>query len=98
MQSAALSWVVLNELIAAEEIKADADKVRATLEEMAASYEDKEEVINYYMSQPQQLQQIEGMVIEEEVVEKLLEKAKVSEETLSYEEVMSPPAQEDEED
>lgn len=90
--------LVLNELIAAEEIKADADKVRATLEEMAASYEDKEEVINYYMSQPQQLQQIEGMVIEEEVVEKLLEKAKVSEETLSYEEVMSPPAQEDEED
>ena len=90
--------LVLNELIAAEEIKADADKVRATLEEMAASYEDKEEVINYYMSQPQQLQQIEGMVIEEEVVEKLLEKAKVSEETLTYEEVMSPPAQEDEED
>jgi trigger factor len=87
----------LNELIAAEEIKADADKVRATLEEMAASYEDKEEVINYYMSQPQQLQQIEGMVIEEEVVEKLLEKAKVSEETLSYEEVMSPPAKEAEE-
>lgn len=90
--------LVLNELIAAEDIKADADKVRATLEEMAASYEDKEEVINWYMSQPQQLQQIEGMVIEEEVVEKLLEKAKVSEETLSYEEVMSPPAQEDEED
>ena len=89
--------LVLNELISAEDIKADADKVRETLEEMAASYEDKEEVINWYMSQPQQLQQIEGIVIEEQVVEKLLEKSKVSEETLSYKEVMSPPSSEDEE-
>ncbi|NKI17333.1 trigger factor [Spongiibacter sp. KMU-166] len=90
--------LVLNELITSEKITADSDKVRAALEEMASSYEDKEEVINWYMSQPEQLQQIEGMVIEEEVVEKLLEKSKVSEETLSYEEVMSPPAKEDEED
>lgn len=89
--------LVLNELISSEEIKADADKVRETLEEMAASYEDKEEVISWYMSQPQQLQQIEGIVIEEQVVEKLLEKSKVSEETLSYKEVMSPPSSEDEE-
>ncbi|CAA0119087.1 trigger factor [Zhongshania aliphaticivorans] len=89
--------LVLNELISVEGIKADEGKVRAALEEMAASYEDKEEIINWYMSNPQQLQQIEGMVIEEEVVEKLLEKSKLSEETLSYEEVMSPPAKEAEE-
>tara|TARA_R110002096_G_scaffold104877_12_gene230975 strand:- start:734 stop:2062 length:1329 start_codon:yes stop_codon:yes gene_type:complete len=89
--------LVLNELISIEGIKAEEDKVRAALEEMAASFEDKDEIINWYMSNPQQLQQIEGMVIEEEVVEKLLEKSKVSEETLSYEEIMSPPAQEAEE-
>ncbi|CAA0089324.1 Trigger factor [Zhongshania aliphaticivorans] len=89
--------LVLNEIISLEGIKAEEAKVRAALEEMAASYEDKDEIINWYMSNPQQLQQIEGMVIEEEVVEKLLEKAKVSEETLSYEEVMSPPAKEAEE-
>ncbi|MEX1669313.1 trigger factor [Zhongshania guokunii] len=86
--------LVLNQLISAEGIKADSDKVRAALEEMSASFEDKDEIISYYMNNPQQLQQIEGMVIEEEVVEKLLEKSKVSEETLSYEEVMSPPAEE----
>ncbi|WP_295877617.1 trigger factor [uncultured Zhongshania sp.] len=89
--------LVLNELISIEGIKAEEGKVRAALEEMAASFEDKDEIINWYMSNPQQLQQIEGMVIEEEVVEKLLEKSKVSEETLSYEEIMSPPAQEAEE-
>lgn len=90
--------LVLNELISSEGIKAEETKVRAALEEMAASYEgDKDEIVNWYMSNPEQLQQIEGMVIEEEVVEKLLEKSQVSEETLSYEEVMSPPAEEAEE-
>ncbi|AKH69811.1 trigger factor [Spongiibacter sp. IMCC21906] len=87
--------LILNELITIEGIKADQDKVKAALAEMAESYEDKDEIINWYMSNPQQLQQIEAMVVEEEVVEKLLEKAKVSEETLSYEEVLSPPQEED---
>lgn len=87
--------LILNELITVEGIKADQDKVKAALAEMAESYEDKDEIINWYMSNPQQLQQIEAMVVEEEVVEKLLEKAKVSEETLSYEEVLSPPQEED---
>ncbi|GAB3380999.1 trigger factor [Spongiibacter taiwanensis] len=87
--------LVLNELINAEGITASQDKVKAALEEMAESYEDKDEIINWYMGNPQQLQQIQAMVVEEEVVEKLLEKSKVSEETLSYEEVLSPPQQED---
>lgn len=87
--------LVLNELISSQDIKADREKVKAALEELAESYEDKEEIVNWYMNNPQQLQQIEAMVVEEEVVEKLLENAKVSEETLSYEQVMSPPQEED---
>jgi trigger factor len=83
--------LVMNEIISKEEISADAAKVDEALEDLAGSYEDKDEVIAWYKSNPQQLQQIEGMVIEETVVENLLEKAKLSEETLSYEEVMSPP-------
>lgn len=84
--------LVLNEIIAQEEIKADQAAVKAKVEEMAESYEDKDEVIQWYMSNPQYLQQIEGLVIEEAVVEKLLEKSQLSEETLSYQELMSPPA------
>ncbi|MBD2859680.1 trigger factor [Spongiibacter sp. KMU-158] len=83
--------LVINEIITAEDIKADAAKVDEALEELAGSYEDKDEVISWYKSNPQQLQQIEGMVIEETVVEKLLEKAQLSDVTLSYEEVLTPP-------
>jgi trigger factor len=48
-------------------------------------------VVNWYYSNPQQLQGIESLVVENQVVDNLLEKAQVSEETSSYEKVMSPP-------
>ncbi len=86
--------LVLNELVNSESIEADADKVRAAIEKMAASYEDKEQVINWYYSNPQQLQGIESLVVENQVVDNLLEKAQVTEETSSYEKVMSPPDEE----
>ncbi len=90
--------LILNELVSSESLKADADKVRAAIEEMAEGYEDKEEVINYYYGNQQQLQGVESLVLEDQIVENLLEKAKVSEETSSYEKVMSPPEQEADEE
>lgn len=83
--------LVLNELVSAESIAADADKVREAVEKMAETYQDKEQVINWYYSNPQQLRAIESLVVENQVVDKLLEKAQLSEETSSYEKVMSPP-------
>lgn len=83
--------LVLNELVSAESIEADADKVRAAIEKMAETYQDKEQVVNWYYSNPQQLRGIESLVVENQVVDKLLEKAQLSEETSSYEKVMSPP-------
>ncbi|MFT5574736.1 MAG: trigger factor [Bermanella sp.] len=83
--------LVLNELVNSESIEADADKVRAAIEKMAETYQDKDEVVNWYYSNPQQLRGIESLVVENQVVDKLLEKAQLSEETSSYEKVMSPP-------
>lgn len=88
--------LILNELVNQEDIKADPEAVRAKVEELAENYEDKEQVINHYYSNPQQLQAIESLIVENKVVENLLEKAKVSEETSTYEQVMSPPEPETE--
>ena len=84
--------LVLNELITAEGIKADADKVKETIEGFAATYEDPQEVINFYYGNQQQLQQVESMVIEDTVVEHILAKAKVTEKASSYDEVLAPEA------
>lgn len=85
--------LLLNQIISKEGIKADADRVRSTIEEMAATYEDPQEVINYYYNNRQQLQAVEALVLEEQVVEKLLAGAKVTEQACSYEEaIKSEPA------
>ena len=80
--------LILNAVIEKHEISADADKVRAAIEKIAEGYEDKDMVINHYYSNPQQLQGVEGMVVEDAAVEKILEKAKLSDETSSYDEIV----------
>lgn len=81
--------LVLNEYISQQEIAADPDKVKETIEGFAATYEDPQEVINYYYSNDKQLQDVQSMVLEDTVVEHLLAQATVTEKPSSYEEVMS---------
>lgn len=81
--------LVMAELISANEIKADGDKVRATIEEMAATYQDPQEVINYYYSNQDQLAAVESKVLEDQVVAKLLENATVVEKETDYQEAIS---------
>ena len=80
--------LVLNEFISKESLKADADKVRETIEEMAATYQDPEEVINHYYGNQEQLSAIESMVLEDQIVEKILESADVSDSECSYQEAL----------
>ena len=76
--------LLLSEMVSRFELKADADKVRETIEEMASTYQDPEEVINWYYSNQEQLSSIESRVLEDQVVEKLLESANITEKECSY--------------
>jgi trigger factor len=82
--------LILNEIIARENLKADAARVRGTIEEMASTYEDPQEVIDWYFNNQQQLQGVQSLVLEDQVVESLLARAKVTEKAGSYEEVLKP--------
>ncbi|MFT3931351.1 MAG: trigger factor [Spongiibacteraceae bacterium] len=82
--------LILNEIIIKENVRPDAADVRSAIEEVASTYEDPQEVIDWYYSNRQQLQGIEAMVAEDKVVEQLLSRAKVSEKAASYEEVLKP--------
>ena len=81
--------LILAELIQKLELKPDAEKVRAAIEEMASTYQDPEEVINHYYSDSQQLASVESMVLEDLVVEKLLEDANITESECTYQEALS---------
>ena len=81
--------LILSEIISKSELKADPEKVRATIEEMASTYQDPEEVINYYYSNQEQLSSVESKVLEDAVVEKLLADANIKDNECSYQEAIS---------
>ena len=81
--------LVLATLVSEYNIKPDADRVRETIEEIASTYEDPEEVVNYYYSNQEQLNAIENRVLEDQVVEKLQEQLKVEDKACSYQEAIS---------
>ena len=56
---------------------------------MASTYQDPEEVINYYYSNQEQLSSVESRVLEDQAVEKLLENANIAEKQCNYQEAIS---------
>ncbi|GAA6152099.1 trigger factor [Pseudoteredinibacter isoporae] len=85
--------LIVGELVKKEELKVDADAVKAMVEEMASTYQDPEEVVNYYYSNRELLAGVESAVLEDQVVDHILEKAKVEEVKSDYEEVIKPAQQ-----
>ncbi|MEM7196366.1 MAG: trigger factor [Pseudomonadota bacterium] len=84
--------LIAREVIQKHELKVDADRVRARIEEMAEGYDDCEAFVNYYYGEPARLQQIEAMVLEEQLVEAMMATATVKEVTQSFQEFMNPAA------
>jgi len=81
--------LILAELIAAHDLKADPDALRGAVEEIASTYQDPEEVINWYYANQDQLAAVESKVLEDSVVEKLLEDATITEKSCSYQEAIA---------
>ena len=82
--------LIINEIIQQNELKASPAKVREIIEELAAGYENPEEVVAWYYNESEQLQQIEGMALEESAIDLILGKAQVDEKKTSYEEALKP--------
>jgi trigger factor len=81
--------LLLAEIAQREGIKADPQRVRAEIERMAAGFDDKDMVINWYYSQPERLQEIENMTLEEQLVDWVLSKVQVTEETLTFDDAVA---------
>lgn len=86
-RSVALGLLV-GEVIKAHKLQVDQDRVRALIQEVAESYESPEEVIGWYYSNRDQLQQVESLALEDQVVDALLALAKVTDQVQGYEEVV----------
>ena len=79
--------LILNQLVKDESLKPTADQIKAEIDEQAASYEDPKEVTRWYYSDPSRLGDIESLVMENNVVDYVLSKAKVIDKNVSFEEL-----------
>ncbi len=81
--------LVVAEMISQFELTAEPAKVREAIEDVASTYQDPEEVINWYYSENEQLAGIESRVLEDAVVEKLLSTAAIVEVDCSYQDALA---------
>jgi len=80
--------LIMAELVKANELHAKPEQVRALVEEMAQSYEDPSELVRWYYAQPERLAQAEAVVIEDNVVAWVSEKAQTTDKDVTFDELM----------
>ena len=80
--------LILNELVKSNSLEAKAEQVRAVVDEFAQSYEDPTEVVRWYYGDKQRLADVEALALEDNVVNFVLGKAKVTEKAVPFDELM----------
>ncbi|MGF1705986.1 trigger factor [Enterovibrio baiacu] len=82
--------LLLGEVIKSEELKADEERVKALIAEMASAYEDPSEVVAYYEQDQRLMENMRNVALEEQAIDALLAKAQVSEKEQAFSELMNP--------
>lgn len=83
--------LLLREIINHHQLKADAARVRALVEDISASYENPQQVVSWFYHNKERMAEIESLALEEQIVALVMKDAKVTEKTASFDEVMNAP-------
>ena len=81
--------LVVGELVRSNNLQARPDQLQAHIEEMSQSYEKPSEVVRWYLGDRQRMAEVEAVVVENNVAEFVLGKAKVIDKLLPFEELMA---------
>lgn len=80
--------LVVAELVRSQNLNARPDQIKAHIDELAASYEKPTEVVRWYYGDNKRMSEVEGVVIENNVTEYILGKAKVIPKAVDFDELM----------
>jgi trigger factor len=80
--------LVVAELVRTNNLQAKPEQIKRHVEELAASYEKPAEVVRWYYSDPRRLGEVEAIVIENNVTDFVLGKAKVNDKQVSFDDLM----------
>jgi trigger factor len=80
--------LVVAEVVRANDLGAKPEQIKQHIEELAASYEKPADVVRWYYSDNRRLAEVEAIVIENNVTEFILSKAKTVEKSVSFDDLM----------
>ncbi|MDD7545670.1 trigger factor [Actinobacillus porcinus] len=84
--------LLFSAVIKANELKADEDRVKAMIADIASAYEQPAEVVEFYAKNAELTNNVRNVVLEEQAVDAVLAKAQVTEKKASFDEIMNPKA------
>jgi trigger factor len=82
--------LVIRAIVRREQMTVDTGRVEAELDSLAQTYEDGDEVKQYYRANREAMAELEAMVMEEQVVDWVLAQARVTDQPQSFESLMNP--------
>jgi len=80
--------LILSEVVKQNSLQARPEQVRSVIEEHAQSFEQPEEMVRWYYQQPDRLGEVEAVVLEDNVVTWVAEKAKAEDVPTPFQELM----------
>jgi len=81
--------LIMSEIVKSEKIEADEDRVKKKIEDIAAPYDQPQQVIDWYNGDKQRLAEVRALVTEEQIVDWAMEKAKVVDKSETFKDFMS---------
>lgn len=80
--------LVVAELVKSNDLQAKPEQVKAHIDELSASYEQPEDVVRWYYSDRNRMGEVEAVVIENNVTDYVMSKARVNDKALGFDELM----------
>ena len=85
--------LLISKLAASQDIQVDEQRVQARLDAFASTHEEPTEVLRYYEQTPNALENVRALVLEDQIVDWVLERAQVTEKASTFAEIMVPSQQ-----
>ena len=82
--------LLIQKLVADNKIELDAGRLRERVEQICAGYENSEEMVQNYLGNPQVMERLEPLVMEEQAVEWIIENGVEKKKTIGFKEYMNP--------
>jgi len=81
--------LIIADIVKNQQIKVEPSQIRKIIENVAQSYEDPNEVINWYYNDRNRLVEVEAIALEDEVIKWVQTQAKVTEKQFSFDDLMN---------